>query len=133
MFAVGAASAWIASGYPLGTPTSLGPGALPLGLSLLLCVLGGAIILERDGSGFPVPRLHWRPVVMIFGALISFALILPAFGLIPATVVLVTLSTFAHHQPDLRMLIGNVIILSIVGAVIFVWLLGLSLDLFSWR
>lgn len=132
MFAVGAIAIWTANTYPLGNLGALGPGALPLALGLLLCVLGAGIVLESADTDFIPPTIRLRPIVFLFGSLIGFAFVLPRFGLLPATVVLVVLSSLAHHNPKPLMIVASALAMCVIGAVLFVKLLGMSLPLVAW-
>jgi hypothetical protein len=62
---VGILAIIIASNYPLGTAARMGPGYFPRILGILLILLGGALALRAlKLNGPPLPRWHWRPVVV---------------------------------------------------------------------
>jgi hypothetical protein len=87
---VGAAFAWGATSYNIGTGARMGPGYFPLLLGVFLAVLGGLItfysLIEHTEDGEPVGAFAWKPVVFILGANIVFGILLaglPRFGIPP--------------------------------------------------
>ncbi len=87
---VGAAFAWGATSYNVGTGARMGPGYFPLLLGVFLAVLGGFItfysLIEHTEDGDPVGAFAWKPVVFILGANIVFGILLaglPRFGIPP--------------------------------------------------
>jgi len=104
---VGGAFAWGAMDYSFGTSARPGPGYFPFGLGIVLAVLGGlvlfkALTLESEG-GDPVGDIAWRPLIIIFTAIVIFGLALPRLGLIctlPLTVLLASLAGREFHWRD---------------------------------
>lgn len=85
---VGAAFAWGATKYNLGTGARMGPGYFPLMLGVLLAIFGlvitfNALVIERVG-GDKIGKWAWKPIGYIIGANLLFGLCLggiPAIGL----------------------------------------------------
>jgi hypothetical protein len=104
---VGGAFAWGSMEYSFGTSARPGPGYFPFGLGIVLAVLGGlvlfkALTLESEG-GDPVGAIAWRPLIIIFTAIVVFGLALPRLGLIctlPLTVLLSSLAGREFHWRD---------------------------------
>ena len=115
--------------YPLGTASRMGPGYFPMLLGGFLLFLGVLISLKsfffppHDGTG--IGPFDWRVVFVILGSVLIFALLLRPAGLIPATAVMVFVSTFANRSYKVIQGIVLSIILSVVVWLIFV--LGLDL------
>ncbi len=95
MTLVGVGSAIQATRYDLGTLTSLGTGAFPLGLSILLALLGIAIAVTA-GSGSESVEAHglshgtrtgpdWRGWIAILASVLLFVGLAQYAGLAPAT------------------------------------------------
>ena len=69
---VGVAFAWGATNYSIGSSAQPGPGYFPLGLGVLLAILGAFVLfksltIESEG-GDPIGTFAWRPLVIIVGA-----------------------------------------------------------------
>ena len=82
----------------------------------------------HDGTG--IGPFDWRVVFVILGSVLIFALLLRPAGLIPATAVMVFVSTFANRSYKVIQGIVLSIILSVVVWLIFV--LGLDLTVPVW-
>lgn len=140
---VGACAAAASWGYGLGAANDPGSGYFPFIVSVLVTVLA-LIVALREGLAHDRGRLPgrwpWRQLGLIIGALVLFALAIgggrsigiPAFGLMPATFLLVLVS--GRSSPDLRLGPGLVLagILSVVAWLVFVKLLGLAIPLWPW-
>ncbi|MEI7782754.1 MAG: tripartite tricarboxylate transporter TctB family protein [Betaproteobacteria bacterium] len=85
---VGAAFAWGATKYSVGTGARMGPGYFPLMLGILLTVLGAVVTfnglaIERVG-GDKIGKWAWKPLCYIIGANLIFGICLgglPSIGL----------------------------------------------------
>ncbi|SDW44474.1 tripartite tricarboxylate transporter TctB family protein [Roseicitreum antarcticum] len=78
-----AAGSWL--GLDLGTMRRLGPGALPLGLGVILAILGITILSQIVTTGTtPVPRPDLRALAAVGVAIATFALLTERMGLLPA-------------------------------------------------
>jgi hypothetical protein len=106
--AVGAAFAWGASTYNVGTGARMGPGYFPLLLGILLAVIGAAVtftslVVETEGGG-KIGKIAWKPLVFVIGANVIFGVLLagvpalgiPAFGLIVGIYALVFVASMAE-------------------------------------
>lgn len=135
-FVFGLGAAILGWGYGFGTLSQLGTGAMPVLAGAALCLLGLAQFLNatramRSGAVLApaFSRSELRPLLLILGAVLAFAvLILPA-GLIPALAALTAIAWFAQkggHKWEFTGAIVGVIILMIA---IFKYGLGLPLRL----
>jgi len=90
-----------ALGYPLGSALRMGPGFFPVVLAALIVVLGVALALGalRRRPQPPRPDIRLRPVVTISLAIVLFGLMIERYGLAPATVALVLISSLAGSRP----------------------------------
>jgi hypothetical protein len=129
-----AAGVEAATEYPLGTIRNIGPGYYPILLGIALVLLGGAIAIKgltinsdlADESGFAI-----RPLVMVVAAVAAFGLLVRPFGLGPAIVALIVISSFAGR--DLSVIRMTLLC---VGMVILSWLVFiqiLGLNMIMWR
>ena len=135
---VGAAFAWGATTYNVGTGARMGPGYFPLMLGVLMAILGAAItfnsmVVEAEG-GDKIGKWAWKPLLFIILANLTFGVLLaglpsikfPAFGMIVAIYAL----TFISSMGEAGWKVKNTFILATVLAagsyVAFVLLLKLQ-------
>lgn len=111
--------------YEIGTPQRMGPGFLPMVVAGITTVLGGLVMLNAVGREGGLPRPQVRPAAAVLAGIGAFAGLLEPFGLVPAAVALVLVSSLG--DPELRL--RRAAILAVVVAaglwVIFAELLGL--------
>ena len=122
---VGAAFAWGATSYSVGTGARMGPGYFPLLLGVLLAILGSVImfysLVIETPSGDKIGSFAWRPIGYILGANLVFGVLLgglpsiklPSMGLMVAIYALVLIASKAGDNFKLR----DVLILSTILAV----------------
>jgi hypothetical protein len=122
---VGAAFAWGATSYSVGTGARMGPGYFPLLLGVLLAILGSVVmfysLVVETPSGDKVGSFAWRPIGYILGSNLAFGVLLgglpsiklPSMGLIVAIYALVLIASKAGDSYKLR----DVLILSTILAV----------------
>ena len=112
-------------------PSRIGPGYVPRLLGILLGVIGLFLVVRSWWASETVDTtIAWRPLVLICGAVVAFALVFEASGLVPAILVSVSIANYA--TPENRW--TTAVVLSAVLA-FFAWLLfvkGLSLPLPVW-
>ena len=129
--AFGVAAIVIGSSYTLGTAARMGPGYFPRILGGLLVVLGLAIALRGLRlNGPPLPRWHWKPIVIVLGSVALFGMILNYLGMVISTVFLIVAASSASHEFRFREALIAGIALAILAVVVFV--LGLKLLLPIW-
>jgi hypothetical protein len=139
---VGLLALVIASDYPIGTARRMGPGFLPMILAGLLTLLGTAITLRsltldrtaEESLGLSVRDLRalaarLRPLVVVLGALVAFALLVPRIGLVPSVIALVLTSTLAEPGFRLRTAVLLSLVLAVIAVAVFVWGIGLPFRL----
>jgi len=115
----------------LGTPRRMGPGAFPLIAGLLLVILS-LIALARDlREASDYTRADWQSAGAVAAAVAVFAVVTPAFGVLPAAGACALAASFAVGRLSLPRRIALV-----AGAVLGVWLIfivGLKLPLEAFR
>lgn len=129
--AVGIGAFVIALDYAVGTASRMGAGYLPRALSAALAVLGAIITVraltlkpERvDTEG--VGAIAWRPLIMIVLALALFGWLLPRYGMVVASLAVVFVGAMAGHEFRVIPTVILSMILTAMGVLIFVTLLGL--------
>lgn len=122
--------------YGLGTSVRPGPGYFPLGLGVLLALVGAVLSVQAvrpdeidAGDDGRIGPLAWRPLVCVLGAALLFAVLLPRLGLLVSLPVLVLVSALAVPQPNWKAT-GLLAALLTLGAwLLFSRALGLSLPI----
>jgi hypothetical protein len=122
---VGAAFAWGATKYSVGTGARMGPGYFPLMLGVLLAVLGSVItfksLVVETAGGDKIGSWAWKPLVFIILANLAFGVFLaglpsiklPAMGMIVGIYVLTFIASMA--EPGWK--VKNTFILSTILAI----------------
>jgi len=116
----------ISRGYPMGTAARMGPGFFPFVLGIVLALLG-FIIAARSlwGNVEGIDPFVMRPLILILGAVISFAVLVQPFGLVFAILGLVVISSLAGAEYRPRNVVILYLVLAAIGVGVFVYGLGL--------
>jgi hypothetical protein len=135
---VGAAFAYGATSYSIGTGARMGPGYFPLLLGVILAVLGAIILFKslvvETPDGDPVGAFAWKPLVFIIAGNLLFGVLLgglpklglPAMGLIVAIYGTTIVVSMAGEQFKLKEVLVLGTILSIMSYAAFIMLLKLQ-------
>ena len=93
----GLAALLIARNYRMGTAFRMGPGYFPVMLSILLMGIGTLVagLALRSGS-VTLPKLAWRPTLIVTAAIVLFGLLINGTGLLLTTLILVGASRLAR-------------------------------------
>lgn len=137
--AAGLAFAIGATNYNIGTGARMGPGYFPLGLGVILAILGGIIMLKGVmGKGGPkLGKVALRPLVCIIGANVVFGVLLaglpglgiPAMGLVVAIYGLTLVASLADRKFRLRSVLVLATVLAALSYGAFVKLLNLQFQI----
>jgi len=134
----------VAAGYPLGTLLRMGPGFFPLAASVILGLLSIALLFTAERTRdrlkeSPEGRVNLKPfaaymraVVAVLASILAFALTLEPLGLVPATVLLVLISSLAIDPFRLMRVLTLTAVLSAAAVLIFVKGLGLPIAILEW-
>ena len=130
VFAVGAQN------YSLGTSARPGPGYFPLGLSVLMALLGGIVLfksltIETEG-GDPIGAIAWKPLIIIVVAIGVFGAVLPRLGMVVTIPILIVITSLAGDEFGWKGVVANSIVLTFGSWVIFIWGLKLTITLWPW-
>lgn len=118
--------------YPMGTPSRMGPGMFPAALGVVLAFLGILLALQA------LRREGYRPDIRVFsplfvlGGIAAFAALIVPFGLVPAIVAIIVISSLADLRIRPVSLAISCIGLSLFAPFVFVFLLGLQIPLLRW-
>lgn len=120
---------WLALGYRYGTAQRMGPGFFPIWVGGLLGILG-FIVTARSFviKGPSIDRIGWRELVVTLIAVAVFGLALTHFGLVAAILALVLVGAMADSAARPLETIALAVLLAAFSVAIFVYLLGLPLQ-----
>jgi len=119
--------------HDLGTLRRMGPGMVPAVLAGLIIILGGILgIGALLRPAVKLPELQVRPFIFVLLAVAAFAFTVRVFGLVPAVVLLVGLSTLAEKGARLRTFLALATVLSALAFLVFRVGLGMNLPPFRW-
>ena len=116
----------------IGTAFRMGPGYFPLVLTILLTVLGLAILingLRVDGP--PVGVIPLRAILLTSLPIVFFGLTLRGLGLVLSLTITLLATTFAVRGWNPVVALSTTLVLVVVCVAIFVFGLGLPLSLFG--
>lgn len=127
---LGTGFGYAATQYELGSAAQMGPGFFPLALGILLAFFG-AITLLRSISPLDeqeeIERAPLKPLILILGAIMLFAMLMIPLGLVLASVVLILISTLASHEFSWRYALITMLVLIVMCYLIFIYGLGLPI------
>lgn len=127
--AIAAAFIWMASGYRYGTAQRMGPGFFPTYVAGFLGLLGVVIALRSfviDGPA--VDKFGFRELLLTLVAVALFGAALAYLGLVVAIVILVIVGALADSTSRPLETIALAVFLAVFSVGIFVYLLGLPLQ-----
>jgi len=110
-----------------------GAGYFPLGLSILVALLGAivlfkALTIESDGGDL-IGKFAWRPLLVIIVAISLFGAMLEPLGLAITVPVLIFVSSLAGDEFHWKGVLANAVVLTIASWAIFIWGLKLTIPL----
>jgi len=116
----------------MGTAGRMGPAYFPSVLGGLLSLVGAASLIRSFfRQGEPIGRLYWRELALVLVAVLLFGFLVRDAGLIPATLVLIMISSYAGQKFNLAKAIALAIGAALFAVGLFVKLLGLPMPMFG--
>lgn len=113
----------------LGTWRKIGPGGMPIVLSVLLVVLGAVILVQATRSqGEPVGQIAWRGMLFILVAPILFGLTVRGLGFIAAVFITSLFAAFASFKMRPLYALILAVLLTVFSTVVFSYGLGLPFE-----
>ena len=135
---VGAAFAYGATSYNIGTGARMGPGYFPLLLGSILAIIGGIILFKslvvETPTGDRVGSWAWKPLIFIIAGNLLFGILLgglptikfPAMGLIVAIYGTTLIVSMAGDSFKLKEVLVLATVLSVMSYLAFIVLLKLQ-------
>jgi hypothetical protein len=115
--------------YDMGTAARMGPAFFPTmlgGLLLLLGVVTSIKGLTVQTSDSKVAQFHFRPLVLVLGAVVAFGLLLRPAGLLASIAALVIISSLGSDEFRLRDVLLLTVGLAVLVLVVFIYGLGMT-------
>jgi hypothetical protein len=130
LLCVGLGSAWVGSGYDIGTLTAMGPGFLPVVLGLCLAFLAALLLWLERPAGIDV-KLPLRPIICVSIGIVAWVLLADRAGFFAAGLAQVVLSSLALPGQKWVTIAVIAVVLNIAAFALFVLVLGLPLPAFG--
>jgi Tripartite tricarboxylate transporter TctB family len=115
-----------------GSLSDIGPALIPRALSVLLLVLGVAIIfagVRAGAKGEPLEAWRLKPILAILGGIVVFGLTVRSIGIVFAAPLALMIAGFASNETRWRELAIFVFALTVFCSVLFRLVLGLPIPL----
>jgi hypothetical protein len=115
--------------YDMGTAARMGPAFFPTVLGGLLLLLGvvvsikGLTVPTNDGK---VARFHFKPLILVLGAVVAFGLLLRPAGLLVSIAALVVISSLGGDEFKLRDVLLLTVGLAILVLIVFIYGLAMT-------
>ena len=124
---------WIARDYQTGSSARMGPGYFPTALGSILAMFG-VVSMGRSflRPGEAISAIAWRPLILVLGAIVLFALLLPRAGVLIALPCLIVVGALAskNSRLDLKSIAALVGLVAFC-VLVFVKGLGVPMPLFG--
>jgi hypothetical protein len=127
-----AASIYAMTHYAMGTFRSIGPGMFPACVGLVTAAFGLAILIPALGRAGVRPSAEPAVALPILGSVAAFCIVVPLFGLVPATFALTLVAGLAETRFRLLAPLVLAAVLSVLTWAVFVAGLGVPLRAFRW-
>lgn len=121
-----------AQGYSFGTLARVGSGFYPFVLALVLGALGIAIAVQGWRQEGEAPKIDLRPLLIVPGGIVVFALVLRHIGLFPSVMLLVAISRLADDVFRPLPVLALATVLAAGATVLFVVVLGVNVPIVRW-
>jgi hypothetical protein len=130
LIAFGAASIFIARGYPFGSTMRMGPGYFPSVLGAILILFGiYVMIIGLRAAETITVRCSTRALIVLPLSMVAFGVLMTHAGFIPAMALLVFGSASAGREFKFVEVLLLTVILTGLSVAIFIWGLGLPYPL----
>jgi hypothetical protein len=119
--------------YQFGSTQRMGPGYFPTILGILLVFLGILVALpalKADAPETHVEKIGWRGLLVILGAVVLYAILLPRAGFVVSLVVLIIASAMGSKEFTWKAALLSCVVLGVFSYLVFVK--GLALQFPVW-
>jgi Tripartite tricarboxylate transporter TctB family len=132
LIAIGLAGLWFGRDYDIGNMSRMGPGYMPMLLSIGLLVFGAVIGLRSVTiDGPPIEPGRWHPSLLILVAVLLFALLIDRAGLALTTFVVAMVCACASADVKWKQTVALGMTLAFFCVVVFVYGLRQPIPVFG--
>lgn len=119
----------ISRAYPMGSAMRMGPGYFPLLTGGCLSLLGLVVVFRALRiSGEPIKGLRIRPMMLVLGGVLAFALLVQPLGLVIAVLVLIIISCLGGWGFNVLEITFLCLVLATLAVGLFVYGIGLPIN-----
>ena len=112
--------------YEVGTASQMGPGYFPALVSWALVLIGSWMaMMGFVVAGEPVQKVMLKPLLLVLGSVVIFALVVRPAGLFVATVVMILVAAAGGWDFRPREITVLALLLAASSVLVFIWGLGL--------
>jgi len=116
----------------MGTAGRMGPAYFPIVLGGMLSLIGAASLVRSFfRQGEPIGRLYWKELTLVLVAVLLFGFLMRDAGLVPATLLLILISSYAGQKFNLAKAVALAVGATLFAVGLFVKLLGLPMPIFG--
>ena len=116
-----------ALGFGVGNASRMGPGYMLMVIAAGMVIMGTALAVGSVKYDDPVPNIAWRPLLAVTAGMCAFAGLLNPFGLVPAVMLLVGLSSLG--DPEAKPVSTLILAACVAGGMWLVFVYGLRIPL----
>ncbi|MBU6270278.1 MAG: tripartite tricarboxylate transporter TctB family protein [Betaproteobacteria bacterium] len=128
LLVVAALAWWFAQPLKVGTAYRMGPGYVPILLAWITGAFGAVLVLSSlVARGAALEKWRLRPMVLVLGSLVVFALCIERTGLLIASTLAVALAALAAPSPRLREIVLLALCMAGFACLLFPFALNLPL------
>jgi hypothetical protein len=121
LVAIGGGGFWFGRELDVGSAAHMGPGYMPMLLSGSIVLFGLVIGLRAVTIAGPaIAPGRWRPVILVLGAILTFAALISTAGLAITTFVTAALGAFASVEARWWEALGLAVFLAALCVLLFV-------------
>ncbi len=125
---------YMATDYPFGTTSRMGPGYFPTWLGIIMSLLGGALVLQGlRVDGAKLGKWAFKPMILMSLGFIIFGWSLDHLGFVIATAALIILGAASGTEFKLKEVLIMTVVLIVGSWALFIYALELPYPLFWWR
>lgn len=119
-----------ARSYDMGTAARMGPAFFPMVLGGLLFAIGVIVAikgLSARAEEHRVDKFHFKPLLLVLGAVVAFGLLLRPAGMLVALTTLVFVSSLGGDEFRLRDVLLLTVGLAVLVLAVFIYGLGMTI------
>jgi len=117
--------------YDVGTAFQMGPGYFPILVGWALVLIGGWMtMMGIVVDGEPMQKIMLRPLLLVLGSVVIFALVVRPAGLFVAAVAMIVVAGAGGWDFRLREVTILALFLAAGSVLVFIW--GLGLPFSAW-